>query len=63
MGKPIVAMVDGFALGGCKLAVACDFVVASERAQFGQPEIDLAAMPPIAVALSPSRSEGCELLS
>jgi cyclohexa-1,5-dienecarbonyl-CoA hydratase len=45
-----VALVKGAALGGgCELALACDFVLASDRAKFGQPEINLGVFPPVAV--------------
>jgi enoyl-CoA hydratase len=44
--KPIVASVNGFALGGgCELAMACHFRICSETAQFGQPEISLGLIP------------------
>ena len=52
--RPTIALVDGAALGGgCELITACDIVIASERARFGQPEVKLGVFPPVAAVLLP----------
>ncbi len=44
--KPVIAMINGFCLGGgCEVALACDLRIASEKARFGQPEINLGIIP------------------
>ncbi|MBI2849076.1 MAG: enoyl-CoA hydratase/isomerase family protein [Chloroflexi bacterium] len=64
--QPTVAVVNGPALGGgCELALFCDLVIASEAAQFGQPEIKAGVFPPIAALLLPrimGRKQALELL-
>ena len=55
IAKPTIAVVDGPALGGgCEFIAACDIVIASNRAKFGQPEIKLGVFPPIAAILLPA---------
>jgi len=54
LAKPTLAVVDGAALGGgCELVAACDIVIASERARFGQPEIKIGAFPPVSAVVLP----------
>jgi cyclohexa-1,5-dienecarbonyl-CoA hydratase len=54
---PTVAVVNGAALGGgCELALFCDLVIASEKASFGQPEIQVGVFPPIAAVALPAIS-------
>lgn len=46
LGKPVIACINGFALGGgCELAMACTFRIASENARLGQPEVKLGLLP------------------
>jgi len=54
ISRPAIAVVDGAALGGgCELVAACDLVIASDSAKFGQPEIKLGVFPPVAAILLP----------
>lgn len=63
---PIVALVNGAALGGgCEVATFCDIVIASEKSKFGQPEIMVGVFPPVAAAIFPriiGHKKGLELL-
>lgn len=64
--KPTVAVVGGVALGGgCELATFCDIVLASDKAKFGQPEVQVGVFPPVAAALwqfLPSSKHALELI-
>jgi cyclohexa-1,5-dienecarbonyl-CoA hydratase len=63
---PSIAVVNGSALGGgCELALYCDMVIATEKAKFGQPEIQVGVFPPIAGLILPriiGRKKAMELL-
>jgi cyclohexa-1,5-dienecarbonyl-CoA hydratase len=63
---PSIALVNGSALGGgCELALYCDMVIATERSKFGQPEIQVGVLPPIAALLFPriiGRKKAMELV-
>lgn len=66
LGVPSLAVVQGAALGGgCELATYCDMVIASEKARFGQPEIQVGVFPPIAALAFPrmiGRKKAMELV-
>ncbi len=64
MEKPVIAAINGYALGGgCELALACDFRLASEKAKLGQPEVGLGITPGfggtqrLARAIGPARAK------
>lgn len=59
LSKPVIAAVNGFALGGgTELALSCDFILASENAVFGQPEVGLGILPGFGATVRLARSIG-----
>jgi enoyl-CoA hydratase len=62
MPKPTIAAVNGFALGGgTEMAISCDFIVASEKAVFGQPEVGLGIIPGFGATLRLAKFVGWPL--